>query len=219
VRTLASWSVNQDPMSGRGTTNYLKGVQGDGSSWTCSGGTTRFPNGGDPVSGTGCVDTTPGDKRILLSVGPFNVFTFGTVDVTVVYLIGWSPASARSADNVQVLRDLLQQVRKDWAPDSAVATPAPAQVALRITSANPFRDVAEMELALPKDAVAQRLEVLDTRGRLVWEEPVRTAYPGTYTRVSWDGRTKDGVPARSGLYFVRVVTDRGAVSQRFVRLR
>lgn len=50
--------------------------------WLNSDGTeTKFPFSGDPVSGTGEIDSNPGDRRMLLNTGPFFLAVGDTQDI------------------------------------------------------------------------------------------------------------------------------------------
>ena len=46
-----------------------------------NGAPTRYPYAGDPVSGTGHLDSSPGDRRMLINAGPFTLAAGDTQDV------------------------------------------------------------------------------------------------------------------------------------------
>mgnify|MGYP001606574033 CR=1 FL=1 len=62
-----------DPASFDETYNYMRGFMPDGSDVIdpTTGLPTKFFVSGDPVTGTGWLDTNPADRRFLLSSGPF----------------------------------------------------------------------------------------------------------------------------------------------------
>lgn len=64
-----------DPSSPAESYNLMRGLQADGNPWIdpFSAQPTRFPLAGDPVGGTGWVQTAAGDRRILVSAGPFDL--------------------------------------------------------------------------------------------------------------------------------------------------
>lgn len=78
--TLALASFNKyingtDPSTNIQTYNYMSGVNPDGSPLInpTNGQVTSFYDSGDPVLGTGWLDTNPGDRRFLLTTGPFTM--------------------------------------------------------------------------------------------------------------------------------------------------
>ena len=73
------------PQDSTETYNYMKGLLGDGSPVidpTTSQPTT-FNVSGDPVAGTGFLDSSPSDRRLMLSSGPFTMAPGDTQDVVV----------------------------------------------------------------------------------------------------------------------------------------
>ncbi len=63
-----------DPQSADQSFNYMKGLQADGTPFTDPGGNpTTFYGSGDPVAGTGYLDTNPSDRRFMLISGPFSM--------------------------------------------------------------------------------------------------------------------------------------------------
>ena len=61
------------------------------------------------------------------------------------------------------------------------------------------------------------MEVLDVRGRRVWESGTMPLTAGNHV-LAWDGRTSDGRIAAAGIYFLRVRGSALEVSRRVVRL-
>ncbi len=73
--TLPMTSFNKyingtDPHSWLETYNYMRGLNADGT--PLDNGTTFF-HPGDPVSGSGDIDSDPADRRYMLSAGPFSM--------------------------------------------------------------------------------------------------------------------------------------------------
>ncbi len=63
-----------DPEDATQCFNFMKGYASDGSSYTDDeGNPTKFVFAGDPVSGSGYLDTEPADRRFLISSGPFTL--------------------------------------------------------------------------------------------------------------------------------------------------
>jgi len=82
IQAFARYTASQpfpdrDPQTGQPQQAYyfMQGLRADGSPFinpTTSMPTT-FPVSGDPVTGTGWVDSSPGDRRFLFSTGPFDL--------------------------------------------------------------------------------------------------------------------------------------------------
>ena len=88
----------------------------------------------------------------------------------------------------------------------------PDRFDLRVIGANPFRDRARLELAVPARAAVD-VRVHDVRGALV-RTLVRGSFePGRHPLV-WDGRDQTGHQAGSGMYFVRLASGREVLTVR-----
>ena len=77
---------------------------------------------------------------------------------------------------------------------------------------NPFNPQTTIAWELP-EAGALQLEIHDTRGRLIRRlvNEMTAAGPG---RTVWNGQDETGRRASSGMYFVRVITDRSSVTRK-----
>lgn len=63
-----------DPEDATQMFNFMKGFTNDGTSYLDDEGTpSRFVFNGDPVNGTGWLDSAPDDRRFLMSSGPFTL--------------------------------------------------------------------------------------------------------------------------------------------------
>jgi VCBS repeat protein/flagellar hook capping protein FlgD len=90
--------------------------------------------------------------------------------------------------------------------------PAPAVEALQQNYPNPFNPETTIRYILPT-AERARLDVYDTQGRWVarLEDGNETA---GYHTAKWDGRTRQGTTAGSGVYFYRLTTSSGHAESR-----
>ena len=82
---------------------------------------------------------------------------------------------------------------------------------------DPFFDRVQMAFVVPA-AIPVQMEVLDIRGRRVWESGTTPLTAGTHV-LAWDGRTSNGRQAADGIYFLRVKGPGLAVSRSVVRLK
>ena len=115
IRSFASYSNSSDPMLGDPTTavqlyNYQQGLRRDGSPYIdpSLAAPSTFPFNGDPVAGTGWLDTNPADKRFLLTSGPKTVAPGDSVTITVALVE--AQGSDRFA-SLALLRDAADQIR------------------------------------------------------------------------------------------------------------
>lgn len=90
-------------------------------------------------------------------------------------------------------------------------------LALRQPWPNPFSTTATIQFDLPQTSQV-RLCVFDAQGRLLRSLADQEMKAGGYS-VGWDGRDELGRECPSGLYFVRLVTRLGSLSQKTFRIR
>ncbi|HEX7879211.1 MAG TPA: ASPIC/UnbV domain-containing protein, partial [Candidatus Eisenbacteria bacterium] len=93
----------------------------------------------------------------------------------------------------------------------------PAVLALAQNSPNPFQNDTAIRFALPA-AGRVTLEILDVQGRLVRKILDQELANGVWEE-RWDGRTGDGAPAASGVYFYRLTTPEGSRTRRLILAR
>ena len=79
------------------TYNYMQGLLGDGSPvLDPSGHPTRFNVSGDPVAHNGFLDTSPSDRRLMLSSGPFDMAPGDSQEVVVGIVIAQGTSNIAS---------------------------------------------------------------------------------------------------------------------------
>jgi len=93
--TLGMTSFNKyingtDPKSSGETYNFMQGLNADGSPIInqVTLQPTRFQVSGDPVAGTGWLDTSPADRRLQLSTGPFSMAPGDSQEITIAIVVG-----------------------------------------------------------------------------------------------------------------------------------
>jgi len=95
--TLGMSSFNKyingtDPQSAGETYNYMQGLNADGTPVHFFDDTlqavTTFQVPGDPVAGTGWLDSSPADRRLMLSTGPFTMMPGDSQEVTIAIIVG-----------------------------------------------------------------------------------------------------------------------------------
>lgn len=170
---------------------------------------TKFPLAGDPLSGRGDIEgiiASAGDRRILLSTGPFTMALGDTQEVIIALVAG---LGADRLFSVQVMKHDAK-----WAHTLAKAnfelTPEPETTAeesvpeffrLAQNFPNPFNPGTTIRYDVPEQRHV-RLIIYNMPGEKVKTLVDEVQQPGSY-RITWDGSDSRGQPAPSGVYFYR----------------
>jgi hypothetical protein len=99
-----------DPASTSDTYNYMNGLLPDGSEVIdpTTGNPTKFFHPGDPTTRTGWLDSSPADRRHLLSSGPFSMAPGDTQTVVGAIVIGDGNDRLSSIDAMKFYDDFAQ---------------------------------------------------------------------------------------------------------------
>ncbi|HVP38807.1 MAG TPA: PKD domain-containing protein, partial [Candidatus Saccharimonadales bacterium] len=113
-----------DPVSAQQSYYYMQGLTSDGLPLTDpnNGQVTKFDVAGDPVKGTGNLDASAGDRRLMLSSGPFEMAPGDTQDIAVAVVVG------RGSDHLSSITSMKLTAR---AAEAAFYGPAPAKLLLQ----------------------------------------------------------------------------------------
>ena len=202
-----------DPDNFRESYRVMNGLQLDGSPLANG---TRYYAPGDPVTGSGDLDTSPGDRRMMANVGSFT-FRPGDVQQVVVRLAGGQATSHLSS--LTELRAILDQpyniptdVDDPSGPDGL-----PADYALEQNYPNPFNPATTIEYSLPT-----RSEVTISIYNILGQE-VKTlvnAVKAAGDHVArWDGTDRTGERVASGVYFYRIEAGNFVSSKKMLLLK
>lgn len=182
----------------------------------CNPPGTRYEVSGNPVTGAGCRDTLPADRRFLWSTGPFDLAPGASQRVVVDLVVG---GHFGESDRLTSITDL--RTRAAAARAAYVDPPPPLPVkptALRRAIPNPGTGVQAFSLRVPPGGGPVRLEIFDLAGRRVWEREFNDLGPGV-RRVEWDGRDREGRAVASAVYLARLHDAEGERNVKFVRVR
>jgi hypothetical protein len=99
-----------DPQSSFQSASALHGLQIDGNPWIdpATLQPTAFPFSGDPLTGTGWLDTNPSDRRMLVSVGPLTLAPGATTTVRYAIVVGQGTDRLSSIAKLRCIVDALR---------------------------------------------------------------------------------------------------------------
>ena len=210
--------------------NYLSGFWKDGSPFTYGGdgygGTTASPRvyPGDPQNNTGWTESsagnTAGDRRILLSSGPFNFPANSKIEWS--YAIVFSQDTSGTANTIsqfsnRVQRDVrnikyYETLHQDpqCAPTvsfvSTVGIEQNENVSLTaLIYPNPAKD--KLTIDLTEQVKTARVRLIDIAGRTVQEGEIREGYR---TQLELSG-------LENGIYFVEVRVDEKILREKIIK--
>lgn len=187
-------------------------------SWACdAAGSTTFEVAGDPVAGTGCRDTLPADRRLMVSSGPFTMAPFESQRFVVAFVVGGRPGSGDRLSNLTDLLATTAQVRAAWNSGFASVPALPSRLEVGEAVPNPSDGVQSFELDIEPGHRARDLTIYDLAGRRVRRLDLSGLPPGP-ARVAWDGRDDDGRRLPPGIYLARFTDATREVVRRLVRL-
>lgn len=130
---LSAFSRPDDPSLASHVIGYMRGLNADGSEPVdpTTGLGSRFFAHGDPVRGLGWLDSLPGDRRMLLASGPFQMAPGDTQEILAAVLVGRAGDHLASVGALRCAADAALGLYRngfdrgslaDWAPCS-LATP------------------------------------------------------------------------------------------------
>ena len=92
MTSFNKYTNGTDPHTPGETYNYMQGRNADGTPVTDpDGNVTFFQNPGDPVAGTGWLDSNAADRRYMLSAGPFTMAPGESQEVVVGIVVAQGP--------------------------------------------------------------------------------------------------------------------------------
>ncbi|HVP07127.1 MAG TPA: dockerin type I domain-containing protein [Candidatus Acidoferrum sp.] len=109
-RNLGMTSFNKyfngaDPFSYARTYNYMRGLNPDGTPYTFQGAALKYAASGNPVTGTGDVDTSPADRRMMLSTGPLKMRPDDSTEIVAAIIV---------AQDTSRLASVAKLMYRDW---------------------------------------------------------------------------------------------------------
>jgi hypothetical protein len=211
-----------DPSSAFESYNYLSGLNADGSVLInpFTGQPTHYAVSGDPVTGTGWLDTNPRDRRMMLGMGPFTMNPGQVEDIRVAIIA--AQASDRLS-SITLLKQYDDQIQGDSVVTSSALPPDRAGSTMQRTRLlqaprpNPARGLTSIRYTLPS-AEHVRVTVHDLHGRLVATVTDAVQDAGRHA-AAWRGRDGAGRAVASGVYSVRLRAGARSETERITLLR
>ena len=190
---------------------------------------------GDPISKTGWIDglnkfwgdgysVVPGERRIMLSTGPFTM-TLGDTQEVVLAMI--ASAAPTGVENVTWLRNRARYLHAiypnlgeyvaGFVTGVSDNPNVPTEFALDQNFPNPFNPSTHIRFTIP-DAGNVKLSVYDILGQEICVAHDGFLSAGRHT-VLWDGRNTSGETSPSGVYFYKLTQGNHQEVRKLILLR
>lgn len=167
--------------------------------WTNSDGSeTKFPLSGDPVAGTGELDSSPADRRMLINAGPFTLAVGDTQDIVAAVIGGIGDTYLTSVTDVKNTDLVAQTLFDDLFSSVPAAPPAP------VVNATAFEDQVLLDWSGSESVQATESSNISGyafQGYNVYQLPSATATVDEAVRIgTYD--LNDGVQTIMGNVFI-----------------
>ncbi len=203
--------------------NNMKGLIWDGEPFIdpTSGDTTKFILSGNPVTQTGWHEGMPGgfppgDRRMILSSGPFNLAPGDTQEIVIAIM---TDAGTNNLNSITKLIEKADVVKSFYLNNHVVSVKngrvAPAQFTLYQNYPNPFNPTTKIKFSIPASAKIQNvsLKIFDVLGREVVTLVNKEYVSGTY-EVTFDASNY-----ASGLYIYKLTAGSFTQSKKLLLIK
>ena len=196
---------------------------------------TRFMYAGDPISKTGWIDglnkfwgdgysVVPGERRIMLSTGPFTMALGDTQEVVLAMIASAAPTAVENvtwlrnrARYLQAIHPNLGEYVAGFVTGVSDNPNVPTEFALDQNFPNPFNPSTHIRFTIP-DAGNVKLSVYDILGQEICVAHDGFLSAGRHT-VLWDGRNTSGETSPSGVYFYKLTQGNHQEVRKLILLR
>ncbi len=212
MSSFISYVNGTDPQTPQECYNIMRGLLQNGNPLPNG---TKFSWPGDPLTGTGDIETNPGNRHIIGSFGPINFNPGDSQYVLIKLAVGQGDNNLTSLDN---LKDLLNAENLlPTASDDDIDLAIPNHFQLDQNYPNPFNAGTTISYSLPEKS---RIElsiynILGERVRILVDE---TEPAGTYY-INWDGTDGENKTMPSGIYFYRLQAGAFSHTNRMILLK
>ncbi|MDX9856541.1 MAG: FlgD immunoglobulin-like domain containing protein [candidate division Zixibacteria bacterium] len=215
--SVVTYPTGGDPAVVAESWNVVRGLNVNGTTKInpVSGLPSRMWMTGDPVGGTGWLDTAPADRVMMAAVGPF---TFNPGDSQFVLL---KIAVGQGTNHLSSITDLRAVLNNPAGTPTGVGddprVSLPLSASLEQNYPNPFNPSTVIRYTLPVQSDA-RLTVYNVLGQEVATLVDRNQPAGTHS-VIWNGCDSRGMPVASGVYYYRLSTEAFSDARKMVLIR
>jgi hypothetical protein len=206
-----AWALNtfvggDDPQTSADTYRFLKGLRRDGAAWIDPGTSlpTRFVYTGDPVAGTGWLQTNETDQRFMISCGPFTLAPGDSQEVVMAMV---AAQGSNRLQSITLLRSYVTSLRQTI--DVPPVPLSPSRIALAPV-VSPAQGPVRVGVTAPGGA-SWRLEAFDVHGRRV-DRIAQGTGSGAAEFATWSAAAPPGV------YWIVASSDAGRATRRVVLL-
>ncbi len=219
-RNLGLYSFNRyvnplGPDNWRDSYRFMTGLTKDGSALLDhQGNPTRYFGYGDPVAGTGFLDSDPCDRRMMANIGPFTFRPDDTQQVVIKISVG---QGSDHLNSITKLRQILAYVPDVTDVEDGMPPSLPAEFSVEQNYPNPFNPSTMITYSLPS-RVEVTVTIFNILGRRVTALHQGWQSAGDHT-VVWEGTDDSGNRLASGVYFYRVRADDEVQSRKMMFLK
>lgn len=214
MRAFNRYVNGTDPQDSTETYNLMQGLNSDGSPQIDPVTTlaTTYAVPGDPVANTGWLDSSPADRRMMLTSQPFTLAPGGANEVVCAIIVA---QGSDRLSSVTLLKAEDQVIQTAFDANTIGTLDAPefpmASLALAAPWPNPARGAFTVSYSLPASEDAT-LELIDVAGRIVLARSLSAQGTGSHS-VTLDAPRER---LAAGVYFVRLAHAGGQVTRRVV---
>ena len=216
MTAFIAFTDRTDPISADESYRQLTGLQRNGAAvLDPSNNVTRHMFSGDPVAGTGWLDTSPSDRSMLLGTGPVRLLRASQLDFTLAILVARGPDRLASVALLKQYSDQIQSAFNSGQLNllDVPTVTLPPRLVFSGVRPNPSRHGAALSVSLASESDAD-LEVMDLAGRRVATYRF-VALPAGPQMLPTPVETFDLTP---GIYLVRFTVGGESVVRRWVVL-
>ncbi|MDQ3022652.1 MAG: T9SS type A sorting domain-containing protein [Bacteroidota bacterium] len=210
-------SIN-DPQNYHETYLNLQGFKRTGAQWInpITNEVTKFPYSGDPVTGTGWIETSQGDRRSLMSYGPLTINPNDTQSVIMAQVIARGTSNTESIRKLRTLAKYVDGIYHNNFQSvlgiNHISTEIPNSFKLEQNYPNPFNPGTVIRYSLIENRFIN-LKVYDVLGNEVATLVNEKQSIGSY-EVEFNAANLS-----SGIYFYKLITDGFADTKRMILLK
>ena len=159
---------------------------------------------GDPVNGSGYLDSNSGDRYIYMSAGPFTLAAGDSQDVIGVKIVA---AGGNNIMSVAALRLFASHAKQLYWNNFKLETEEdkpdvlPTNFTISRAYPNPFQNSTILHYQIPFETHVS-LKVYNMLGQRVYTIMDGKMLPNTYS-AHWDGYDAQGHRVSNGIYFIR----------------